>query len=80
MIFRLQVTTTVLRMIVVAMMVICSIGLLYSGWYYDGDDYVWEADVGVASYDTTNLWNWGDIAYFMAVAAFAYGVLLDVKL
>merc|ERR1719361_345951 len=67
----LQVTSTILRMVVIATMAVTSIGLIYSGWYYNGSDYEWVGND--YSYDADNLWNWSDIAYFMAVAAFAYG-------
>jgi len=66
----LQVTSTIMRLVIIAIMAITAIGLMYSGWYYDGSDYEWDT-----SYTNSHLsaFKWDGAAYFLAVAAFAYG-------
>merc|ERR1719295_78047 len=68
---RFQVSFTMMRMVVIVIMAVTSIGLIYSGWDYTGSYYEW---VGSDySYNADNLWSWSDTAYFMAVVAFSYG-------
>ena len=66
-----------MRLVIIAIMAITAIGLMYSGWYYDGEDYEWDE-----SYTNSHLdaFKWSGAAYFLAVAAFAYGVYLTVSL
>ena len=52
-------------------MIFTSIGLMYSVWYYDGDNYIF---IESYSFDTTiSSWKWSGIAYIIAVSAFAFG-------
>lgn len=74
-VIRLQVTTTIMRLVIVALMAITAIGLMYSGWYYDGEDYEWDESY---TNDHLEAFKWSGAAYFLAVAAFAYGMLIHV--
>ena len=68
----MQVMSTIMRLVIISTMASTAIGLMYSGWYYDGENYEWDE-----SYTNSHLApaKWSGAAYLLAVATFPYGVV-----
>eukprot|EP01084_Bolivina_argentea_P101323 181681_1 len=67
----LQVSATIARVIIIFLMVFTSIGLMYSVYYYNGNNYIIFPE-----YTFTNdisAWNWSGLVYIIAVSSFAFG-------
>eukprot|EP01083_Nonionella_stella_P015446 43235_1 len=68
----IQVGAAVARICIISLMIITSIGLIYSSWAYDGSEYVMTSPT--AEYAKgVSAWKWSGMAYMIAVSAFAYG-------
>jgi len=63
----------VARVIIISLMMLTSIGLIYSSWYYDGSQYrfneLTEGNYAIG----VSPWKWSGMAYMIAVCSFAYG-------
>eukprot|EP01084_Bolivina_argentea_P203253 347178_1 len=71
----IQIFATIARVCIISLMIITSIGLIYSSWYYDGNTYeISTSYTSTGSYASSiYAWKWNGMASMIAVSAFAYG-------
>ena len=70
----LQVTAFIAKMIIFLLMFITSIGLIYSYWYYNGNDWIYNSSLSIPNYgNNIKAFNISSMPYMIAVASFAYG-------
>jgi len=69
----IQIFATFCRILISLLMVVTSIGLLYSVWDYNGIDYEYASVTSGEQAKGVRAWKWSGIAYMIAVSSFAFG-------